>query len=190
MLKAVMSACVFAGFLGVAVAPIAAQEVIHALTGTITTIDNAGKTITVLQDDGKKGLYQDLSNPKKSISFDKRIAAETTAANAFSKQGAYAIVFYFGNDDDRTAVALKGLGDGPFSSVTGTVTRFDPRGHTISVEDTSGATQTLRIDAQTVAEGGMGVIEGLKFQAQSGDKVRVVSGMVNGASTVLFIRQL
>ncbi len=167
-----------------------AQQVIHALTGTISSINPSGKTITVFQDTGSQDTFQEMVNHKTAIAFDKKIAAETTAADAFDKQGAYAIVFYYGDSDDRTVVAVKSLGAGPFASVTGTVVKYDSRAHTLSLQDQSGVEHSFRIDAETIAEGGIGVIPGLKFQAERGDRVRVVCSKAAGEETALFLRQM
>lgn len=189
MRKLFASASLFAGCLVLTPSALPAQEVIHALTGTISAINSTSKTITVFQDNGSRAVFDEMVNHKTAIAFDKRIAAETTAATAFDKEGAYAIIFYFGDNDDRTVVAVKGLGAGPFSSVTGTVTRVDPHAHTISVQDAKGE-HTFRIDASTIAEGGMGVEAGLKFQVHGGDQVRVVSSTVDGNPTALFLRSM
>jgi len=190
MLKALVSACfVAACFIGIS-SQAAGQEIIHALTGTVSSIDSATKTITVLQDNGKQGEFQLMSNPKTKISFDKKVEAASTAATAFDKQGAYVIVFYFGNDSARTIVAVKALGQGPFAQASGTVTRFDSHSHEIALVDESGKEQTFKIDPSTVAEGMMGVTEGLKFHADKGDRVRVVSSGAGGAATALFVRAM
>jgi hypothetical protein len=160
---------------------------IHALTGTVSAIDSQSGSITVLQDDHSTAVFPKLS--KTPSSFDKRIAAQTTAAEAFDKSGAYAIVFYVGDGDSRKVVALKSLGDGPFSSTTGTVEKFD-RAHFITVRDDAGALITLRIGPGTVAETNFGAVDGQKFQAGKGDHVRIVSGNVDGAPTALFVRDL
>jgi hypothetical protein len=168
-----------------------AQEIIHALTGTVASINSASKTISILQDNGTRRDFDLLTNPKTRISFDKRIEADSTAAASFDKQGAYVIVFFFyGQGDARTVVALKSLGTGPFSSVEGTVTKFDSHAHTISVQDQSGAVQTLKMDPQTVAEGNLGAVTSDKFHADKGDHVRIVSTGGQGAATALFIRDL
>jgi DNA-binding beta-propeller fold protein YncE len=190
MLKILASTCAYAGCLVLASMPLAAQQVIHALTGTVSSIDSAAKTITVFQDNGTTGEFRGMSDPKMRIEFDKKVAAGTTAANLFDKQGAYAIVFYFGDGDNRTAVALKSLGVGPFTSTEGTVERFDGRSHYISVKDASGTIQAFKLNSETVAEGTMGVVEGLKFEVQKGDHVRVVSSLENGIATALFLRDL
>ncbi|UWZ83158.1 hypothetical protein [Occallatibacter riparius] len=190
MLRRFVSTCLFAGCL-VSLPAAGAQEIIHALTGTVASINGASKTISVLQDNGTRRDFDLLSNPKTRIAFDKRIEADSTAAASFDKQGAYAIVFfYYGQGDARTVVALKSLGKGPFSSVEGTVTNFDSHGHTIAVKDQSGAVQTLKMDAQTVAEGNMGAVPGDKFHADKGDHVRIVSSGGGGEATALFMRDL
>lgn len=174
------------------VAPVSspAQEMIHALTGTVSAIDTSAKTITVMQDSGSEGEFHALTNPKTRINFDKKVEATTTAATSFDKQGAYAIIFYFGTDSNRTAVALKSLGKGPFTAITGTVTEYDGHSHSITVKDDKGATQTFRIDPQTVAETYMGVVEGSKFDAHKGDNVRIVGSTADGATTALFVRDI
>jgi hypothetical protein len=190
MFRVITSACLVAGCLVSASVSSPAQEVVHALTGTVSSINNVAKTITVLQDSGSQGVFADLTNAKARISFDKRIAAETTAADAFDKKGAYAIVFYIGDAGAQSVVALKSLGSGPFSATVGTLEKIDSHDHSISVEDKSGATQTFKINAQTVAEGALGVEEGAKFQAEKGDQVRVVSTKVDGTPTALFLREM
>ena len=187
MLRAFVCACVFAVCLGSFAVQATAQEVVHALTGTVSSIDDTAKTITLFQDNGSQSIFNDIGGSRTRYSLDKKVAAGTTAVNGFNKNGAYVIVFYFGNDDNRTAVALKNLGTGPFTSAVGTVAKFEGRTHTISVSDTSGAVQTFKINAETVAEGSLGVVEGFKFQAEKGDRVRVVSTTVDGSPTALFL---
>lgn len=188
MLKALMGTCVLAGCLVSVSVPAAAQEVIHALSGTVSSINSASKTITVFQDGGGTGVFQDKT-AKQKVSLDKRIAEESTTANAFKKQGAYAIVFYYGDGDDRTVVALKSLGAGPFASTSGTVKKFDGH-HSITVVDGSGKAQTFQITGQSVAEGMYGAVEGSKFDPQKGDQVRIVSENVNGTPTALFMTEM
>lgn len=190
MRKLLLGICAFTGCIALLPATLASQQVIHALTGTISTINASEKTITVFQDTGARAVFDEMVNHKTAIAFDKKIAAETTAATAFDKQGAYAIVFYYGDGDNQTVVAVKNLGAGPFSSITGAVTKVDARAHSISVRDETGAEHTYRIDADSVAEGYAGAIPGLKFQAQTGDHVRVVSSSEGGEQVALFLRQM
>lgn len=180
--------CILAGCLALVSIPAAAQEVIHALTGTVSSINASASTITVFQDNGQQGLFQEMT-AKHHVSLDKRISIDTTAADAFKKQGAYVIVFYYGDSDSRTAVALKNLGAGPFSSATGTFRKIE--GHrTLMMTDSAGKEQSFKITPQTVAEGTLGVMEGAKFDGQKGDHIRVVTSNVNGTPTALFISEM
>lgn len=190
MRRALVTACLSAACFVYGSVSMSAQEIIHALTGTVSAIDATSKTITVLQDSGSEGSFRALTNPKTRIAFDKKIEAASTAATSFDKQGAYAIIFYFGTDSDRTAVALKSLGKGPFTAIAGTVTDYDAHTHSITVKDDSGASQTFHIVPDTVAETYMGVVEGSKFDAHKGDHVRVVGSQADGANTALFVRDI
>jgi len=189
MLKAALRGCVFAVCLGGLVIAAPAQQVVHALTGTVSSIDNLSKTLIVFQDNGSQGQFKDRTSEKAHLEFDKKIALEATPADDFKKKGAYVIVFYYGDNDDRTAVALKNLGAGPFTSAEGTLVKLDGKGHSISVKDSSGAVQTFKITDQTVAEGYMGVVEGARFPAQKGDQVRIVASTESGTPTALFMRE-
>jgi hypothetical protein len=188
MLKALWCGCVFAGCLGPLTVAATAQEVVHALTGTVSSIDDPSKTLIVFQDNGSEGQFKDMTSAKTHVVIDKKIALDSSAAEANKKKGTYVIVFYYGDNEGRTAVALKSLGSGPFTSAEGTVTKFEAKQHSITLQDKSGATQTFKIAENTVAEGYMGAVDGYKFQTTKGDHVRVVGTTENGAVTALFMR--
>ncbi len=175
------------GFSGVAAS---AQEVIHALTGTVSVIDPDTKTISLFLDSGSEGQFNDLTNAKVPGSFDKKLRLVTTAVEESKKKGAYVIVFYFGGTETRSAVALRNLGAGPFTSVVGTISKFDPHARSITVQDESGAPQTFKLDETTVAEGGSGATEGIKLDARKGDRVRIVGSTSGDGLTAVFVRAM
>lgn len=190
MLKALWCGCVFAGCLGPLTMAATGQQVVHALTGTVSSIDDLSKTLIVFQDNGSEGQFKDMTGAKTHVVIDKKIALDASAPEANKKKGTYVIVFYYGDNDDRTAVALKNLGAGPFTSAEGTVTKFEGKQHMITVQDKTGTEQTFKIAENTVAEGYMGAVDGYKFQASKGDHVRVVGTTENGAVTALFMREM
>ncbi|HEX4286017.1 MAG TPA: hypothetical protein VHZ28_13060 [Terracidiphilus sp.] len=163
-----------------------AQAVVHALTGTVNSIDPAAKTITMFLDNGKQDTFKDMTNSKVSFSADRKMLASTTTPDDLKKQGAYVVVFYFGGSEDRTAVALRGLGAGPFTATTGIVTKFDPH-RSLTVQDNSGAMQTFTLAADTITESGAGAQSALKFQADKGGKVRIVGASKDGSPIALFV---
>ncbi|HXS76226.1 MAG TPA: hypothetical protein VN753_08615 [Terracidiphilus sp.] len=166
-----------------------AQEIVHALCGTVSSVDLSSKTITLFQDTGSPATFNVMSSSNKRIDFDKKIAGDVTAAKEFQKQGAYVILFYFGINENRTAVALKNLGAGPFSSTSGEVTDWNGHDRKLSVRDKNGATRTFTVGPQTVAETYMGVVNGTKFDIDKGENVRIVSSRNEASPTVLFIRE-
>jgi Cu/Ag efflux protein CusF len=189
MLRSTLCLCTLAGCLSFAALPAAAQEVVHALTGTVSSIDAAGKTITLFQDTGSQGTFNEMTNHKTAITIDKKLLAEATPADDFSKKGAYVIVFYFGGES-RTAVALRPLGTGPFTSAVGTVTKYEGHSHIITIKDDSGKEYTFKLSEDTVAEGGFGAVNGYKFQVEKGDHVRVVGTSSGNDAMALFVRQM
>ncbi len=167
-----------------------AQEVIHALTGTVSSIDPAAKTVTVFTDQHFQKSFKDLTDPKVSISFDKKIREGTIPVDTFKTNGAYVIVFFYGQGASQTAVAMRNLGAGPFAADTGTVEKFESRDHSLSITDASGVVQSFKITPQTIAETGIGAVDGFRFQPQKGDQIRVVSSTVNGNPTALFVSHM
>lgn len=189
MLKALVKSCAFAGCVVLLPFSLPAQEVVHALTGTVSSINKAGQTVAVLQDTGGAGVFQTRTNAKARFDFDKKVQQDTIAADAFNDKGAYVIVFYYGGTDNRTVVAFKNLGQGPFASTIGTVKKYE-RARSLTIKDESGKTETFKIAPDTVAEGYVGAQDETKFQISGGDKVRVVSSSASGTPTALFIRQM
>ena len=100
MLKACLPAFLLVGFFSFTNCVADAQEVVHAISGVVTSIDSAKKTIDLNTVDGSQDFFKDLANSGTSLDFDKAIREDSTAANEFTKVGAKVIVFYFGEDVD------------------------------------------------------------------------------------------
>jgi hypothetical protein len=167
-----------------------AQQVIHALVGTITSVDAMAKTIALDTGDGSQTFFKYPPDSKTSVVFDRNIRTDAAAAGEFQQSGARVIVYYFGDGDLRAAVAVRGLGTGPFNEIVGTVAEFQKDKHSLLIADKSRQVQTFKIASGTVVESGMGAAEGLRFQPQQGDQLRVLATVVNGAATALFINAL
>jgi hypothetical protein len=166
-----------------------AQEVVHALTGSVVSIEASAKTIGVYTDSHSESTFKDMTNPNTPINFDKNIRTIATSADSFNTKGAYVIVFYYGGGDERTAVALRGLGPGPFSQDIGTIVKIEGR-NSISVADGSGSIKSFKLTSNTVAETDYGAVIGSKYQPHQGDKIRVTASVVNGNEVALFINSL
>jgi hypothetical protein len=164
-----------------------AQQVVHALVGTVNVVNHNAKTIIVTPDDGIAGSFDDMTDSKAHISLDKALRAETTPALSFTTNGTSAIILYYGEGADRTAVALRDIGAGPFTKSTGTVVNFNGRDHSFSVKDNNGKVEVFKLTPETVAETRLGAVDGKKFEPAKGDQVRVTSSLVKGSPTALFV---
>jgi hypothetical protein len=181
--------CVLSLCLGLLAAACSAQEVIHALTGTVRSIAASDKSFVIFQDSGRQTMFKGSGNVKARAALQKRFGDETISVDELKAEGAYVIVFYHGGGDEPTAVALKDLGRGPFTATSGTVTKFDPRTRSVMVQDETGTVHTFKISGDTVVEGAMGVVDGPKFSPEKGDRLRVVAAKADHEDIALFMCQ-
>jgi hypothetical protein len=189
MLKTFSQVCCLVGVVSLAALAANAQEVVHALAGTVTSINPTQQTIIIKTDDGSEGLFKDLIKSNVSFDFDRNVRAAAIPASSFTNKGAHVIVYYFGGGDVRTAVALQELGAGPLQKVSGSVYKFNKHEHLLTIKDAAGTNESFRIDPKTVAETPWGAVEGEKFDPGKGDRVRVTAVLANGAEDALFIRE-
>jgi len=190
MLKTFSRVSSLLGLVSLAALAANAQEVVHALAGTVTSVNPTQQTITIKTDDGSEGVFKDLMKSNVSYEFDRNIRAGAVPASSFTKKGAPVIVYYFGDGDVRTAVALQDLGGaGPLQKISGSVSKFNKHGHLLTIKDATGTSESFHIDTKTVAETAWGAVEGEKFDPSKGDRVRVTAVLANGAEDALFIRE-
>ena len=164
-----------------------AQEIVHALAGTIEHINLPAKTINILTDDGSDGTFRESPVAHVSIDFDKNLRSDASTLENFKNSSGHVIVYYYGEGVARIVVALKSLGPGPFTSVAGVVVKLDKHAHVLTIQDPSGATQTFAVNQSTVAETDSGVTQGFKFDPHKGEKVRVAAAQINGTTVAMFI---
>lgn len=191
MRKALFRFSIFVGCLALASLAATAQEIVHALIGSVSEADPNSTSIWVDTDDGTEGHFKDLPGSNAKIPFDKDIRSDATAASDFKKSGERVIVYFVGSDTTmRTAVALRSLGPGPFTKTTGVVVQFDHGHHSFSIKDASGKVTSFKIAKDTVAETVTGAHAEFDFHFDKGDRLRINSALVNGEMKVLFINTL
>ena len=188
MLKASLPAFLLVGFFSFSSCVAHAQEVVHAVSGVVTSIDPAKRTIDINTVDGSQDFFKDLANSGTSLDFDKAIRENSTPADGFTKVGANVIVFYFGEDIQQTAVALRDLGNGPLQRDTGTIAGFNRHDHLLTIKDSTGDSLTFHVGPKTVVESAFGAVDGSHFDAENGEQVRVTAGLANAKEDALFIR--
>jgi len=164
-----------------------AQQRVHAVSGTVTSINPKIGMIEINTDDGSSGHFKWMKHEGISIDFDKDVKAESTDADKFTATGVHVIVYFFGDGEVRTAVALRVLGNGPFENDKGTVVKVNRHDHLIIIKTGSGADQSFRIDPKTVADTTTGVVEGYKLDFDKGDAVQVTATPAGADKTALLI---
>jgi hypothetical protein len=188
MRRELFQASLLLGTLSFAAAAANGQQVVHALAGKVTAIYPATNIIKISTDDGSQGLFTVLTKTNTPLNFEKDIKSMTTPAGAFNKANDQVVLFYYGDESIRTAVAVEDLGATPLVKTVGTIVKLDK--HLLTVKDGDGVEQSFRIDAKTLGDSSGGVVRGDKFDAEKGAKVRVTSMTENGSPTAVFIRAL
>jgi hypothetical protein len=107
-------------------APVQAQDKHGVISGTITKIDNAAKTVTI-----------------KTVAGTEVVAKETARTvkegGAAAKEGGEAIVHYTTSGAEHTAVAIKPVGNKTVKIAEGTVDAVDAAAKTVAVKTKDGS---------------------------------------------------
>jgi hypothetical protein len=166
-MKKLFTVCLAAAVLAVPTSFASAQEMIHALAGTVDNVDQKDGTIAINTDDGSRGTF--------------------IPAAEFTSKSEHVIVYYIGDSEVRTAVAVKDLGHAALEKDTGTVVRFDKHAHLLTIKNDKGTELSFHIAPNTVTETSTGAVEGFKFDLDKGQSVRITATGANGDETALFI---
>ena len=186
MCKRLISSCFVSLCLLVAGSTAAAQEVVHALTGTVVNVNPQSKSMVVNTDDGSSGQFA-LADPNSRLDFNRAVKDEVKPAANFDKTNEQVIVLYYGDSTVRTAVGVQDLGAGPFVKTQGTVVKTNKHDHTITLKDGSGKTVTIHMAPNSLADTTDGVMPGERFEPSKGDTVNVVATNQNGVEQGLFL---
>ena len=164
-----------------------AQEVIHALAGTVSVLNPATHTFSLTTEDGSLALFTTTAVKNIPITFSKEVEAQTVAPNAFHTLGAHVLVLYYGVDTVKTAVAIRNLGTAPLVRVAGNVSGFDKHRHAMTVRGDTSAPIDLLVSADTLIDTPNGVVEGLKYHPNKGEHVGAVLQSSPAGQTTVFI---
>ena len=189
MLKVLLRTCLIAMCSALAFTPSTAfaQQMIHAITGTVTAVYPKIGTIEVSTDDGSLGHFKCLTKSGAHFDFDKNIRADSVEADKFTTVGSHVIVYFFGDSDNRTAVALRDLGTTPVLMSRGTVVKLSRKEHLLTIKNATGGEESFTLDPKTVGDTPTGVAIGLKFDFDKGAPVRVMATQANGNQSALLI---
>jgi hypothetical protein len=178
---------IFLAVAGASCLGLQAQEVVHAVSGVVTAVHPADGTITVKTNDGSAGEFRYSKDLKTEIEFDKEVRSGTIEPEGFNKVGDHVVVYYFGGSVvRRTVVALKDFGPTPLNVASGTVVKA--KHHAVVIKTDAGKTESFDIAKDASAETPFGVVSGLKFDPDEGERVTVRYLQANGLNVAQFIR--
>jgi hypothetical protein len=179
----------FAACLTLTCASALAQEVIHALPGTVASIDTAGKKISIKLDDGSVQIFKEIYGSNAASRLEKTLQAKAIPISGFGKPGEHVILFYYGMGDLCTAVAYKDSGTTPAKQMSGVVSQFEKKQHLLTVVGAASQKKQISLPEQTVVDTPDGVIDGLQFHPSKGDHLEVLWSQGSGQPTALFISE-
>ena len=165
-----------------------AQMVVHAVSGLVKAVNPDSKTMDVTVDNGTTSQFKLPTNAKVTLDFDRALQSDSVQASTFQHVGNYVVVYYYGYDDDRTAVAVKDLGTGPFQKIDGTVVSFDKHDRTMTVKDDAGKSETFSLNDHLVVDSGMSVASGRSYDPHKGYHVIVTYTQAGDKNSAVFIR--
>jgi hypothetical protein len=164
--------------------------VVHAVSGTVKSVNSKAKTMTLAVDQADDMQFKIQSGPAPALNFDPELRGDAIDASKFNGAGDFVVVYFYGFDTNRTAVAIKDFGKGQLQKLSGTVTAFDKHNHAVTVRTSDGKTETFPLDNKAVVDTGMGLESGRKFDPSKGDNVRVTATDSNGKNVAVFIRSV
>jgi len=186
-MRKIVRLSLLAGLFAVAASVAGSQARVHALSGKVTAVYPKISMIEVDTDDGSPGHFKWVQKSDGPIEFDKSVSADAVAAEKFATNGAHVIVYYIGEGDMRTVVAVRDLGTTPVEKNSGRVVKFNRRDRVLTIKNNSGAEQTYRVEPKTVADTTTGVAQNFKFDFNKGQEVRVTSLPAADNATALLI---
>jgi hypothetical protein len=165
-----------------------AQMVIHAVTGMVKAVNPDSKTMDVTVENGDTSHFKLPSKAKVTVDFDKALQSDSVNASAFQHVGDYVVVYYYGYDDDRTVVAVKDLGVGPFLKIEGTVASFDKHSRMMTVKDDAGKSEAIELSDRMVVDSGVSVTSGRGYEPHKGYYVVATYAQAGDKNTAVFVR--
>jgi hypothetical protein len=164
-----------------------AQMAVHAVSGMVKAVNPDSKTMDVLVDTGETSHFKLSANAKGTLGLEKALQSDAIDASKFQGVGNFVVVYYYGFDYDRTAVAVKDLGTGPFQKVQGTVMNFDKHTRTLTMTDDGGKSHVFELSEHLIVDSGLSVASGRGYDPHRGDFIVVTYAQEGDKNSAVFI---
>jgi hypothetical protein len=142
-------------FLACALPGLNAQEILHAVTGTVTNNGHIKQSLIIQKSDQSSEVFEVGKSSSAPVTLDKALQKNTETVDKLPEGTSHVIVYYYGVSPE-TAVAVEDIGD-KVLSITGRVTHVDKKQHTIAIRADGGSESTCSVESGTTLEMSDGV---------------------------------
>ncbi len=163
---------------------LAAQDVVHAVDGTVKKVDSGTKTIVVATKDGTEHTFHYTGDV--AVDGAKDTEKGTVDAAHGVSEGSKVAVHYTVDGGKETAHEIDKLGDDGLKATDGTVSHIDKGAKTIAVKTADGTEQTFRLTDRAAKDTGKGIATG----ADKSAKVTVYYTEKAGVKTAHFVKSI
>jgi hypothetical protein len=163
---------------------LAAQDVVHAVDGTVKKVDAGTKTVVVATKDGTEHTFHYASDVTVHGAKDTEKGAVDAAHGV--TEGSKVAVHYTVDGGKETAHEIDKIGDDGLKTTDGTVDHIDRGTKTIAVKTADGTEQTFRMTDRAAKDTGKDVGKG----ADKGAKVTVYYTEKAGVKTAHFVKSI
>ena len=163
---------------------LAAQDVVHAVDGTVKKVDAGTKTVVVATKDGTEHTFHYASDVTVHGAKDTEKGAVDAAHGV--TEGSKVAVHYTVDGGKETAHEIDKIGDDGLKTTDGNVDHIDRGTKTIAVKTADGTEQTFRMTDRAAKDTGKDVAAG----TDKGAKVTVYYTEKAGVKTAHFVKSI
>jgi hypothetical protein len=163
---------------------LAAQDVVHAVDGTVKKVDAGTKTLVVDTKDGAEHTFHYTAD----VTVDGAKGTEKGAVDAAHGigEGSTVAVHYTVVGGKETVHEIDRIGDDGLKATEGTVSHIDRGAKTVAVKTADGSEETFHLTDRAAKDTGKGIAEG----ADKSAKVTVYYTEKAGVKTAHFIKEV
>ena len=162
---------------------LAAQDVVHAVDGTVKKLDAGTKTLVVDGKDGTEHTFHYASDVTVHGAKDTKMGAVDAAHGV--EEGSKVAVHYTVVGGKETAHEIDKIGDDGLKTTDGTVTHIDRGAKTIAVKTADGSEETFHLTDRAAKDTGKDIAAGTEKTA----KVTIYYTEKAGTKTAHFIKK-
>jgi hypothetical protein len=163
---------------------LAAQDVVHAVDGTVKKLDSTSKTVVIETKDGTEHTFHYSSDVVVDGAQDTKKGAVDAAHGV--TEGSKVVVHYTTVGGEDTVHEVDKIGDDGLKATDGTVSHIDRGAKTIAVKTADGSEETFHLTDRAAKDTGRDVGKG----ADKSAKVTVYYTEKAGVKTAHFVKSI